>query len=165
MAPSQKETLLDWLRDAHAMENALVGMLETQAKRVEAHAGMKQKIEEHVQTTRRQKERLEGVIKKLGGNPSTVKDVTFWFAGNMQNLVPGAAPDSVVKIALANHGIENFEIACYTSLVAAAKEIGEQEVARVCQEILDEEKEMANYLAHHIPRLTTEYLQKTAAKA
>ena len=165
MAPNNKETLLDWLRDAHAMENALVGMLERQTRRVEAHPSMKQKIEEHVQTTRRQKERLEVVIKKLGGNTSTVKDVTFWFAGNMQNLVPGSTPDAVVKIALANHGIEHFEIACYKSLIAAAESVGDQETARVCREILDEETEMANYLAHHIPRITTEYLQKLQAKA
>ncbi|HET6403709.1 MAG TPA: ferritin-like domain-containing protein [Candidatus Thermoplasmatota archaeon] len=164
MTTNPKETLLDWLRDAHAMEKALVGMLDKQAKRAEGHPAMKQKLEEHRDVTKMQMERLETVIKKMGGDTSTLKDLSYSIAGHVHNMVPASSPDGIVKIALANHGIENFEIACYKSLVAAAESMGETEVARVCRELLDQETEMANYLSHHIPHLTNEYLQKTAIK-
>ncbi len=70
-----KENLLDWLRDAHAMEQQAETMLKGQASRIEHYPVLKARIEEHVEETIGQRELLERCIKRLGGSPSTLKDV------------------------------------------------------------------------------------------
>lgn len=153
-----KETMLDWLRDAHAMENANIKTLEGQVKKFDNNPNVVGKLREHLETTRSQKERLEGVIKQLGGDVSKIKDMTGTFLSATQGAVSLSAPDAIVKSALSNYATESFEIACYQSLVAAADAQNMPDVKRVCQAILDEEREMASWLEHHIPRLTNEYL-------
>lgn len=155
-----KETLLDWLRDAHAMEDSLVGLLEKQAKAFEGHPTMSGKINEHVEVTRTQRDRVKGLIETLGGSTSKTKTIAGNVFANLQAMAGAAAPDAIVKNSLANYAIEHFEIACYTSLIAAAEAQGQNEVKRVCQEILDEERDMASWLQHNVPRVTTEYLGK-----
>lgn len=60
-----KENLLDWLRDAHAMEQQAETMLKGQASRIEHYPVLKARIEEHIQETIGQRELLEGCIKRL----------------------------------------------------------------------------------------------------
>ena len=55
-----------------------------------------------------------------------------------------------------------FEIASYKSLIAAAESAGETEVARVCQEILQDEEEMAAWLDERVPEVTQLYLKREA---
>jgi ferritin-like metal-binding protein YciE len=50
-------------------------------------------------------------------------------------------------------------IACYNSLITAAEESGSQETVRACQEILAEEKEMADWLDSQMPGIITEFLR------
>lgn len=159
-----KETLLDWLRDAYAMEDGMVSLLERQSGQLKDKPQMKMRIDEHLETTREQRDRLKGVIQKLGGDVSTMKKITGTIFANVQGIAAGVAPDNVVKFALSNYGAEHFEIACYTSLIAAAESQGQQEVVRICKQNLDEEKEMASWLLHQVPLVTTEYLGKVVAE-
>lgn len=46
-----RENLLDWLRDAHAMEQQAEQMLKAQASRIEHYPIVKARIEEHLQET------------------------------------------------------------------------------------------------------------------
>jgi len=157
-----KETLLDWLRDAHAMEDSIVSLLEKQAGQLDDKPSMQSKIREHLEITRDQRDRLKALIGRLGGDVSFAKKITGSFLANLQALTLAGAPDAVVKNVLTDFAVEHFEIACYTSLIAAAEMQGQSEVVRVCRQILDEEREMAAWLEHQIPRVTTEYLGKEA---
>ena len=46
---------------------------------------------------------------------------------------------------------EQFEVACYTALVAVATELRYPAVARLCQQNLDEDEDMATWLLQQIP--------------
>jgi len=70
--------------------------------------------------------------------------------------------DEIVKNFLSDYAAEQFEIACYRSLVAAAEELGQPEIARTCEDILAEEQAMAQWLAEHIPEVTRMMLQQEA---
>lgn len=113
--------------------------------------------------TREQRDRLKALIEKLGGDTSTAKTMLGNLIANVQALAGAMAPDAKVKNTLANYAIENFEIACYTSLIAAAESTGQNEVKKVCQEILEQERDMANWLQSNLPRITNEYLGKKEA--
>lgn len=68
------------------------------------------------------------------------------------------ASDEIIKGAMAGYVFECFEIASYTTLIAAAQSAGESEVAHVCGEILVQEEAMAEWLLEHLPQLTEEFL-------
>lgn len=160
MAPNPKETLLDWLRDAHAMEGSIATLLEKQAQQFKNRPELQAKINEHLQVTREQRDRVKTLIEGMGGEVSTVKEVTGKMLTNMQAMMNMVAPDGNVKNMIGNLAVEHFEIASYKSLIAAATALGETEVQRVCQQILEQEQEMASWVDHHIAGVTTEYLGK-----
>lgn len=153
-----KEILLRWLRDAHAMENTAESILKRQAKRTKDHPTIHQKISEHLEVTRRQAKRVEECIERLGGDASTIKDMTGSFVGAMQAMTAAGADDELVKAAISDYAFEQFEIANYNSLIDAAEACGEVEIQRVCEEILSEEEEMADWLEEQIPEVTRGYL-------
>ncbi len=44
-----RETLLQWLRDAHAMESANVDHLQLQLKRIDSYPQLEQRIRQHLE--------------------------------------------------------------------------------------------------------------------
>lgn len=158
-----REHLIDWLRDAHGMEVEALDILEKQASRLESYPEMQARVQQHAEETRRQADRVAGCIERLGGDTSTVKDVTGKMMGTMAALTNAMAGDEVVKNALADYAFEHFEIACYRSLIAAAEAAGDEQTAGVCREILREEEAMAGWVGERIPTLTQSFLQRDAA--
>jgi hypothetical protein len=57
----------------------------------------------------------------------------------------------LVKHSIVDFAAEHYEIATYTMLITAARGCRDEETARVCQEILREEQEMAHWLAQRLP--------------
>lgn len=158
-----RDHLADWLRDAHAMEKAAIDILDRQESRIENYPELRAKVREHRDVTRRQAERLEECIQRLGGDTSALKDLAGRFMGNMSAFMNVAASDEVVKNGIADYAFEHFEIASYRSLIAAAEEIGEDYVASVCREILSEEEEMAGWLEQNLPIVTQRFLERELA--
>lgn len=152
------ENLLDWLRDAHAMEQQAEKMLTAQAGRIEHYPQLKARIQEHIQETIGQRERLEQCIERLGGSPSLLKDTLGKMAAMGQAIGGMTASDEIIKGAMAGYVFECFEIASYTALIAAAKAAGEPDVAQVCADILTQEEAMAAWLLENLPLLTEEFL-------
>lgn len=48
MATEMKENLLDWLRDAHAMEEQAEKMLTSTAERLQNYPELRARIEQHI---------------------------------------------------------------------------------------------------------------------
>jgi ferritin-like metal-binding protein YciE len=69
----------------------------------------------------------------------------------------------LVKNGLADFTAENFEIASYKALITAAESLQDQETLRVCQQILADEQDMAQWLDQHLPMAVTEALQQKIA--
>ena len=159
-----RETLISWLNDAHAMEKGLVQVLENHANDVKDHnPEAYRKIVEHLEKTKLHADRVEQCVARLGGSTSSVKTAMGTIAGFFQGRSTGAAPDELVKNALADYASEHFEIACYRALIAGARSLGLNEIAQVCEEILRDEEDMARWLESQIPMLVNEYLGQTAA--
>lgn len=157
---TRQETLLDWLRDAHAMEKQAETMLSALAGRIENYPEVKTKIEEHLNETRRQASALEGSIERLGGNTSTVKDLMGKFVATGQGLSGAFAADEIVKGAMASYTFEHMEIAAYKVLIAAADACGDPDTSAVCQRILGEEMAMAKWLDENLEAVTEKFLAR-----
>jgi ferritin-like metal-binding protein YciE len=153
-----KDLVIAWLNDAHGMENALVQILEHQIKDAKDYPQVQAKLEQHLEQTRRHAQLVKGCVEHLGGSTSTVKTGMASLFGQMQALSTGAARDEMVKNALADYAAENFEVASYTALIRAAQELGDQQTADVCQQILQEDQAMANWLQQNLPTLVQQTL-------
>ena len=156
----KKDTLTDWLRDAYAMESQAVEMLERQSERIKSYPEVLAKVQEHVEVSNRQADRLKQCLQKLNADPSAIKTGVAMLLGNAQSLSGIVVGDEIVKAGIFNYAFEHFEIANYRALIAAAESAGEPEIARLIQQNLDEELEMASWLEQRLPQLTKTYLER-----
>ncbi len=111
----------DWLRDAHAMEKQAESMLESMASRIENYPDIKARIEQHISETKHQITMLEEVLDRNGISRSVLKDSMSKMAAMGQSIGGMFPSDEIVKGSISGYVFEQFEIACYTSLLAAKK--------------------------------------------
>ena len=158
-----QENLLDWLRDAHAMEQQAEKMLEAQAERLEHYPELRTRIEQHIEETRGQQQLLVSCLERLGSSPSTIKDLSAKLMAFGQGIAGMTVSDEVVKGAMSGYVFEHMEIAAYTTLIAAAKAVGDAQTQSVCEQILPQEVAMADWLREHLPEITEAFLARSAA--
>jgi ferritin-like metal-binding protein YciE len=158
-----RENLTAWLRDAHAMENQAIEILEKQANRLEHYPELRAKVRSHLEETHRHAERVERCLHQLGTDTSALKTALGKAVGTAQQLSGLFASDEVLKSGIADYAFEHYEIASYKMLIAAAAEAGENQVGNILEENLREEEEMAAWLAQHLPEVTRQYLHREAA--
>lgn len=152
------DTMIAWLNDAHATEVNLTKVLENHAADAKDHPQMQAKIQQHLEQTRRHADLVKGCIERLGGHTSAVKSAMGAIGGAMAGVSTGLAKDELIKNALADYASEQFEIASYTGLIAAAQALGDRETMQICQSILRDEQDMANFLIQQLPIAIQEFL-------
>jgi ferritin-like metal-binding protein YciE len=157
--PDSNDHFMDWLRDAHAMEEQAEQMLTAMSARIETYPEVKQRLDQHIEETRNQAALIAQCIQRRGGDTSTVKDVTGKAMAMMHSFTAAMSSDEIIKGSLASYAFEHFEIASYKSLIVAAEVAGDTETQRVCQAILVEEEAMAKWLADNMPILVKRFLQ------
>lgn len=157
------EVLNQWLRDAHAMEQQAILMLNRQVDRLEHYPELRARMEQHIDETKSQRARLEKCLEARGTSPSAVKDVVGQTAALLQSLGGVVAGDEVVKGLLGSYVFEQMEICSYRILKSAAEMAGDPTTALICEEICREEEAMADWLAEHEPKLVQAYLTRAAA--
>jgi ferritin-like metal-binding protein YciE len=157
-----KENLLDWLRDAHAMEQQAEKMLKAQSERLEHYPQLKARIDQHIQETLGQQKLVDECLTRLGGSSSTLKDLTGKLMAFGQAVGGSMMSDEVIKGAMAGYVFENVEIATYTALIAAAKAAGDPQTQAACEQILPQEQAMAAWLLEHLPEITEAFLVRSA---
>lgn len=154
------EHLMDWLRDAHAMEEQAETMLKSMVARIENYPEVQQRILRHIDETREQQRLVRACIERRGGDTSALKDLAGKAMATFQGFSGMFASDEVVKGAMFSYAFENLEIAAYSQLVEAARYVGDTETAQVCERILQEEQAMAQWLAHNSGALVRHFLAR-----
>lgn len=155
-----EERFMEWLRDAHAMEEQAEKMLSALAGRLENYPDLRSQIERHLQETKRQGDRIRGCIERRGGSTSIIKDTAAKMLAFGQGLSGLFVGDEVVKGSMASYTFEHMEISAYRILIEAAEHVGDAETRRVCEEILREEEAMAGWLQQHLQDITHRYLSR-----
>jgi ferritin-like metal-binding protein YciE len=156
---NDKRVLVAWLRDAHAMERTSVDNLDRLADRFSRHPELAVRFREHWRASLGQVVALEACLKKLGSDTSTFKDLASRFVGIAQAYAGMVSLDEPVKDCLAAYASMHLEIATYVSLRAAALELAEPEITRMCDEHLERERAMADWLEQQISAVTLEFLR------
>jgi ferritin-like metal-binding protein YciE len=158
MTKNQKDTLATWLKDAYAMEQGIVEILERQLEQTEDMPDAREKILQHLELTKTQADRVRACVERLGDDVSHVKAGLANFLGALQGMSTVMANDKIVKNALANYAIEHFEIASYVANAAAARDLGYEDIASVCETIIMEEQDMADWLEMQLPMVVRQHM-------
>lgn len=153
-----RDEIIDWLRDAYAMERGLEQSLKKQSDSEQASAQIRNRASTHLEETRRHAEELRSVLQALGTDTSALKTGVGMMAQMTKGLGSKFASDERIKDLLDAYAMEHFEIACYTSLAAAAEKAGMQQVVDVCRRIIPDEERMAESLRNALPEETSTYL-------
>jgi ferritin-like metal-binding protein YciE len=157
----QMDMLRTWLKDAYAMEQGIVETLERQIPQFDEMPEAQAKIQEHLDLTKTHADRVRGCVEKLGDDVSHVKSGMANILGAAQGMSTIMASDKTVKHALGDYAVEHFEIASYRAIATAARELGHEEIARVCEDIIQEELEMADWLRMQLPMVVRQHMMTT----
>lgn len=138
-----RDVFKDQLRDIYDAENQLTKALPKMAEAATAQ-DLKRALQQHLDVTKRQKERVQQLMQnmdiKAGGKTCKAMQGLIEEGDEMaKNRGDSDAVDA--GIVAAAQKVEHYEMATYGSLRTWAQTLGENDAARVLQEILDEESE------------------------
>ncbi len=140
---SLNDLLVDQLKDLYSAEKHLVKALPKMAKAAsnpELSAG----FEEHLEQTREHVRRIEEICVQLEVSPRGKKCMAMeGLVEEGKELLEEDAEPEVLDAGLiaAAQKVEHYEIASYGSARTWAQQLGLDQVVRLLQETLDEEKE------------------------
>ncbi len=140
---SLRDLYIEQLRDLYDGENQIIKALPKMIESTESEE-LSSALEEHLEVTRQQAQRLETIFKGLGENPKgekckgmegIIKEGSEVIKEDMTENVKDAA------IIASAQRVEHYEIAGYGTVRTYAELLGEEEAVDLLQQTLDEEKE------------------------
>jgi len=136
-----QELLVEELRDLYSAENQLVKALPKMAKAA-SNEELRDAITAHLEETRKHVERLDQAFEQLDATPGRKKCKAMeGLIAEGKEVISEDAEPTVHDAALiaAAQRVEHYEIAGYGSARTFARILGEEEVANLLQQTLDEE--------------------------
>lgn len=137
-----QDLLVDNLKDLYSAENQLLKALPKVARTVE-NGDLKAALENHIEETQVQVERLRKVFEKLGAKPTgkKCKAMEGLIEENKEMMEEDAEPDVMdAGLIVGCQKVEHYEIAGYGSCVTFAKMLGQRDVADLLAQTLNEEE-------------------------
>jgi ferritin-like metal-binding protein YciE len=162
-----RDVMLDELRDLYSAENQLVKALPKLAKAAQ-NEELGQAFTSHLEETRGHVERLKQIFTLLGEKP------TGKHCKGMEGLVEEGkeaideeedGPSYDLGLIGAAGRVEHYEIAGYTAVLAMAQGVGEDEIAGLLTQTLDEENETREALERHAEELIASAAEAEASGA
>ena len=164
MSKQQKQKIVQYLNEAHGSELALVRQLQAQIA-MTPRGSYRDRLETHLQETRRHAERLEARLAELGqgNNPlqvglgalESLLGQALALTKTPFDLVRGSGgEEKVLKNAKDSCAAEALEIATYTALARLARTAGDGKTERLAKSVQGDEQRMLDWLLKEIPRLT-----------
>jgi|SRR5579885_2995769 ferritin-like metal-binding protein YciE len=137
-----KELLLDELHDLHSAEQQITRALPKMAKTASSE-NLKEAFNSHLKETENQLQRLEKIFKHLKENPKgkTCEGMKGLLKEGEERFKEGGEPEVLdAGLISAAQRVEHYEIAAYGSARTFAELLGEDQVVRLLEETLKEEK-------------------------
>ena len=139
---SMDDLFLHGLQDVYYAENQIVKSLPSMIEKA-TNRDLTKGLSDHLEETKKQISRLEQVFNKLGQEPKGVKCPAIDGLIQEANDTAGEVEDKEVldaAIVGAAQAIEHYEMARYGTLIAWAEALGHDDVTRLLNTSLNEEK-------------------------
>jgi ferritin-like metal-binding protein YciE len=151
------------LRNTHAMEQQGLQQMEAQVSRLERYPEYASLLRQHIETTRRQLQRLEQALEAAGESVSTFKETVTTLAGTVGATVHALAQDETLKNLYAGYAYQYEQIGAYRSLITIAEMAGETAQVSSFRQSLQEEEQAAQAVAGLIEPVTRRYVELTTS--
>jgi ferritin-like metal-binding protein YciE len=155
---SLRELYIDHLRDLYDAENQLLKALPKMAKEASSEE-LRQAIDEHLDETRGQVERLEEIFEQLGekAKGKKCKGMQGLIEEGQETLDEDMEEDTKdAAIIAAAQRVEHYEISGYGTARTYATLLGENEASELLEETLKEEKETDQKLTQLAEQINVE---------
>jgi ferritin-like metal-binding protein YciE len=154
-----EEKLAQYLNEALSFENAAVSRLQSRIKEIQLEDA-KQQLQQHLEVTREQQNRLKQLITNLGARPTND-------SGQLPILVPPRAlantlkksmtsAEQQIKSAKEDLVIESAEVTMYDTLLQVAQLMNAGDAVPVLNQNLAEERAMADWIRANTPAMITQ---------
>lgn len=154
-----EQKLAQYLNEALSFENAAVSRLQSRVKEIQLEDA-KQQLQQHLEVTREQQNRLKQLITNLGARP--IND-----SGQLPILVPPrtlantlkksmTSAERQIKSAKEDLIIENAEVTMYDTLLQVAQLMNAGDTVPVLNQNLAEERAMADWIRANTPAMITQ---------
>lgn len=158
-----KQRLIQYLNEAHASEQALTRVLESQIATA-PRGGYRKGLQLHLRETRDHARRVEKRLGELGQRENLFQfGIALLESAVGQGLALGRAPlaalrgaggpERVLKDAKDACATEALELATYTGIERLAEAAGDKQTAKLAASIRAEEQRMLDSLLEEIPKL------------
>lgn len=155
-----EKRLIEWLRDAHAMEKQAEQIYRLQAGHIGDYPDIKAKYEQQAQLAKEHAVLLEQCLNLRGSDTSTVKSMGAKLLGAFQSASGHFVGDEIVKSLLVIYTFTHMKIAGYRILVAATEIVGDSQTCDACDRILFHEMNMLAWLDELLEPTTLQYLMR-----
>jgi len=137
-----REKLIDYVQDAHAMEQNVSTMLDSMISTTE-DPEIADMLKHHKHQTEEHERRLAERLDAMGAGTSTRKQAQTIATALMKGVGDLARTDKPGKNARDGFVTEHMEIAAYELLERLAKKAGDEQTAEVARKNRADEQEMA----------------------
>jgi ferritin-like metal-binding protein YciE len=137
-----RELLVDELRDLYSAENQLTKALPKVAKHC-SDSKLKQAVEHHLKETEHHVERLQKIFDRLEESPKgkTCEGMKGLITEADERMKEGGDPQTLDAGIIADaQRVEHYEISAYGTARTFASLLGENELVRLLEQTLKEEK-------------------------
>lgn len=145
-----RDVLIHELKDLYSAEDQLIKALPMMSQAAHS-AELKQAFDQHLEETRRQKQRVEQAFRLLGCEPEMEACEAMQGLIEEGNEIIGANGDPEAKdaaLVAAAQRVEHYEMAGYGCARTFAHRIGRSDIADLLQVTLDEEGNADKILTH-----------------
>lgn len=161
---SSQQKIVQYLSEAHATEDALVRVLQSQIA-MTPQGSYRSALDKHLDETQGHAKKVGDRLAALGAGSNPITAVVgFWedmigqalaFSKTPLDLLRGSGgEEKVLKNAKDACATEALEIATYTAIERLARAVGDDETAELAKRILADEERMLQRIMREIPKLT-----------
>lgn len=158
-----KEVLLNWLKNAYAMEKGMIETLEENIGDAEDDPNMSsavEKMRQHIDETKIQAEKVKSAIESLDGDVSEIKTELTKAHQKTMSMALDLHKDHGVKNLILAHAAEHLEMASYMAIAKAAEMCQEEEIASMAREIMKQETQTGEKIEEEIENAVRSYFEK-----
>jgi ferritin-like metal-binding protein YciE len=147
------EQLIKHLDEAHAMEQNVLRMLDGMISTTD-DAEIQQELEHHKVETEGHAQRMRERLEAHGAAPSTVKQAAGILGALAKMPLDMVRGERAGRNARDGYATEHMEIASYELLKRIAQRANDEETVSACDQIIEQERTMAETIAAHWEKFT-----------